>query len=67
MNLIEEVERRLPPNRKLFLKLRCEHRYCTGSNGWTASVQEKYYSQVVEQLPKPGGKASIPSVADASH
>lgn len=39
LKLIAEVERRLPADLQIFLRLRQEHRYARGRRGWTAAVQ----------------------------
>jgi hypothetical protein len=46
IQLIEEVETRLSPKMRLFLHLRREHRFASGRNGWTASVQLKFANEL---------------------
>lgn len=46
IQLIEEVETRLSPKMQIFLKLRREHRFASGRNGWTASVQLKFANEL---------------------
>lgn len=46
IQLIEEVETRLSPKMRIFLNLRREHRFASGRNGWTASVQLKYANEL---------------------
>ena len=52
IELVEEVERRLPPKMRLFLKLRREYRYSKGNRGWVAPVQYRYVHEVAEMLGK---------------
>ncbi|MCL6590672.1 MAG: hypothetical protein K6U80_12030, partial [Firmicutes bacterium] len=46
IELVEEVETRLSPKMQVFLKLRREHRFASGRNGWTASVQLKFADEL---------------------
>lgn len=48
INLIEDVENKLNWRKKIFLKLRREHRFCTGRKGWTAAVQYKYAHEIAK-------------------
>lgn len=41
LKLISEVERNLPPELKVYLKLRREYRDARGRTGWTAAIQSK--------------------------
>lgn len=52
IDLIEEVERRLPPKQRIFLRLRREYRYAVGRNGWTAAVQWRYAEEVAKMEKK---------------
>ena len=52
IELVEEVERRLPPKMKVFLRLRREYRYSAKRNGWVAPVQWKYAQEVAKMLGK---------------
>lgn len=52
LNLIEEVERRLPDKMAIFLKLRREYRHARGRNGWVAPVQHKYAQEMANLLGK---------------
>jgi hypothetical protein len=46
IKLIDEVETRLNLKMQLFLQLRREHRFASGRNGWTASVQWRYANEL---------------------
>lgn len=46
IKLIDEVEIRLNLKMQLFLQLRREHRFASGRNGWTASVQWRYANEL---------------------
>lgn len=49
LHLVEEIERRLSPKMRIFLRLRREYRYRRGRYGWVAPVQHKY-AEAVAQL-----------------
>lgn len=52
LELVEEVERRLPWKMQVFLNLRREYRHARGRQGWTAAVQWRFSHQLAEQLGK---------------
>jgi hypothetical protein len=52
LELVEDVERRLPWKMQIFLRLRREYRYARGRNGWTAAVQHKYADEIAARLKK---------------
>ncbi|GAV24792.1 hypothetical protein ciss_07250 [Carboxydothermus islandicus] len=52
LQLVEEVENRLPLKMKVFLRLRREYRYRTGRNGWIAPVQWRYAQELAKILGK---------------
>ncbi|OPY63664.1 MAG: hypothetical protein A4E56_00387 [Pelotomaculum sp. PtaU1.Bin065] len=52
LNLIEEIEQRLPWKMHIFLRLRREYRHVTGRKGWTTAVQWRYTYEVAERLGK---------------
>lgn len=52
LELVEEVERRLPWKMQIFLNLRREYRYARGRQGWTAAVQWRFSHEVAERLGK---------------
>lgn len=52
LELVEEVERRLPWKMQVFLNLRREYRHARGRQGWTAAVQWRFSQEVAERLGK---------------
>ncbi len=48
IQLIEEVEQKLPPKMQIFLRLRREYRGYQGRQGWVTPVQINYAQQVAE-------------------
>lgn len=52
LELVEEVERRLPWKMQVFLNLRREYRHARGRQGWTAAVQWRFSHEVAERLGK---------------
>jgi len=52
LELVEEVEQKLPWKKQIFLRLRREYRHARGPKGWTSAIQWKYTQEVAALMGK---------------